>query len=360
MIKTRFAVLFAAFSSICLHAADDSISSFQLETTDPVVLDLVSTEHEIVARNKDAYTVYVRAAKLDVFLFHYPSAIMLQKDIHTEVDQKFKEGGYRSFLEIQEDLNLWVQDYGEWAELRTYGESGRGLPLLSLVLGKGTEDAPQILLTAATHGDELITTEVLMRLTEELLRAAQSDSDQSESSERIQNFLSNNRIHIIPVISPDSFTQRRRYVGAVDPNRNFPWPQRDQINSIPSIKALRTYVKENAITKAMDFHAHGKLVMFPWAYTQSQLDGPQREHYEALAASMTEKNQYRYGQISRILYTAKGSSADYWHWKLGALSIAIELGRSKVPNANRIEKIVDEAREMTFRFIEGITAPQPR
>ena len=67
---------------------------------------------------------------------------------------------------------------------------------------------------------------------------------------------------------------------------------------------------------------------------------------------MAETNGYAVGQISRIIYIAQGSSADYYHWETGSLSYGIELATSKAPETSAIPQVVDEAREMTWRFVE--------
>ena len=67
---------------------------------------------------------------------------------------------------------------------------------------------------------------------------------------------------------------------------------------------------------------------------------------------MAEENNYRNGQISEIIYIARGSSSDYFYWNKGTMAFAYEVGYSKAPSSDQIPKIIDEVKESTWRFIE--------
>ena len=57
-------------------------------------------------------------------------------------------------------------------------------------------------------------------------------------------------------------------------------------------------------------------------------DSGDEARFDEIAAAMADENGYSYGQISRVIYTAEGSSSDYFYWRHKSLSIAIELGQS--------------------------------
>ena len=70
------------------------------------------------------------------------------------------------------------KSYPGLAKVIKYGKSNKGRELLALKISDNvaTDEAePKVLLTAATHGDELITVEVLMELTKQILAGYKSD-----------------------------------------------------------------------------------------------------------------------------------------------------------------------------------------
>ena len=67
---------------------------------------------------------------------------------------------------------------------------------------------------------------------------------------------------------------------------------------------------------------------------------------------MAEENRYRYGPISRVIYIARGSSADFYYGHNNGLALGIELTTSKFPRASRIPRVVKEASEMTWNYLE--------
>ena len=68
--------------------------------------------------------------------------------------------------------------------------------------------------------------------------------------------------------------------------------------------------------------------------------------------TMAAANGYQVGQISRILYVAEGSSADYYYWKHQSLSYGVEITTDKSPPSSSIPSVTTEDREMIWKFIE--------
>lgn len=68
---------------------------------------------------------------------------------------------------------------------------------------------------------------------------------------------------------------------------------------------------------------------------------------------MSQTNGYRTGQIADVMYVAKGSSADFYSWKMNTAALAIELSRGTVSNAQELARLVDEIDEPLMRFVEA-------
>jgi predicted deacylase len=219
---------------------------------------------------------------------------------------------------------------------------------MMLTVGRGQES--QVMLTAATHGDELITVEVLLALTERLVAG-------DGISPRLTSILNSRLIHIVPVVNPDGFSSQDRYEGDTDPNRSYPAPGREKNRPTPSIAALIRFFQATPIKASVDFHASGSLVMYPWAYTDDAIEDTaagKAAEFSQLAANMAAQNSYRSGQISRILYPAVGSSCDFYFWKKQSRSLAIELGSEKVPHPSEIPEYIESQVESTWVFLESI------
>ncbi|MEZ4741868.1 MAG: M14 family zinc carboxypeptidase [Bdellovibrionota bacterium] len=257
--------------------------------------------------------------------------------------------GYRTFAQVQAALQTLAAQHPQFVHLSQIGISDEGRPQWVLKLSdnaQNDEEEPELMITAATHGDEIITTETTLRFVEELVAGY-------GTNERITNIIDNNEIFFIPVVNPDGFTKRERYAAGRDPNRDYPWPEKEQRVSVPCIDNLIKFFHSRNIVGSIDFHAFGELVMYPWAYSRQAPDSADQLIFANLANQMSEINAYTAGQISQVIYIAKGSSADYYYWKNNTIATAVELTRSKAPNSDQIPRILDETREMTLRFLEN-------
>jgi hypothetical protein len=307
----------------------------------------ISRSYEIVKKLSKGYEVYVLEEEAANFLKIAPKAILLKRNIHQSErnDLAKKIVNYRDFRDVENDLLKLVKDYPQLTSLEIYGVSKEGRNLYSLKISSGGDNKPKLLITAATHGDELITTEVLFSLTNELLSSY-------GKSPRLTKIIDTKDIYIVPVVSPDSFEARERYVQRKDPNRSYPWPDNTTNKPVDVIEGMINYTNKYKFTGSLDLHAYGKLVMYPWAYTKKAPPSNDESGFRDLTLSMARDNQYTTGQISTTIYVAEGSSADYFYWKSKTKAIAVEIGREKIPHFSKIPAIVNESREMIWTFLE--------
>ncbi len=337
------------FFALCLSPseAQEVIRNYHILSSDKN-LDVIAKKFEIVKKDHAGFEVYVPEELVQNFLKLSPHATLLEKNIHGQSLEQKTQGAsqYRKFSDVENDLKKLALKYKDIVSLETYGQSKAGRLLYSLRVSTAPEaNHPKLLITAATHGDELITTEVLFILLNELLEGAQTNS-------RLAKILNSRDIYFIPVVSPDSFENRERYVGGKDPNRSFPWPQNINNRGVDVIDALINYTDKMKFNGSLDLHAYGKLVMYPWGYTKKTPDAADEVVFSDLVQSMARDNQYKAGQISTTIYVAQGSSADYFYWKSKTRAIAAELGTQKIPDYSRIPLIANEAREMVWTFLE--------
>lgn len=332
-----------------LYAAEQ-IRSYEV-SVNPMRMNQIAESFEVVKKKGSSYEVYVKEEDLAKFLSLAPHAKLLLKNIQAEYKSQdfisqLNLSKYRTFSDVERDLGLLAEKYKDLATLETYGKTKEGRKLYALKVSTSkSQNKPQLMITAATHGDELITVEVLFALMNELLAGYGQDS-------RLTKMLDGRDLFFIPVVSPDSFEARERYVQGIDPNRSFPWPLNTANKPLDCIQALMDFSQAHNFSGSLDLHAYGKLVMFPWGHTKNAPSAKDEVLFKDLVSSMARENQYTAGQISTTIYVAKGSSADYFYWQKNTQAIAAELGNQKVPPFNNIPKIVTEAREMMWTFFE--------
>jgi carboxypeptidase T len=342
--------LYLSFTNVF---ATELIRSYEV-VANPMRMNQIADRFEVVKKNKGSYEVYVKEQDLIAFLKIAPRAKLLSTNIHSIFQSddkavKLNLSLYRTFSDVERDLNLIVKNYKEIASLETYGTTIEGRKLYALKISSPKKffkaNKPEVMVTAATHGDELITVEVLFSLINELLQGYGKDS-------RLTKIIESRDLYFIPVVSPDSFEGRERYVQGLDPNRSFPWPENPTNKSVDCIQGLMDFTNAHHFVGSLDLHAYGKLVMYPWGYTKTPPNSKDNVIFNDLVQAMARDNQYTAGQISTTIYVAKGSSADYFYWKKETQAIAVELANQKVPPFSTIPKIVTQAREMMWTFLE--------
>ncbi|WP_127716833.1 M14 family zinc carboxypeptidase [Halobacteriovorax sp. HLS] len=345
--------LVLVLSLITLVANAETIKSFSVSKSNSKISE-IATSFEIVENREKDFIVYVLDSKTDKFNRMAPLAKLISEDINKELKNKSQKiQGYHSFEEVQSIAKELEQSFPTLAKIEHYGTSKNGLPLFALKITKDAKKSNKVkksMLTSATHGDELITVEVLLSLSRMLLESYGKD-------DRLTRIVDESETYFIFVVNPEGFTRRSRYAGGIDPNRQYPWPGNpNRSTPVKSIDSLMKFYKEKDFKGSIDFHAYGKMVMFPWGYTRDLINSSDHEHFNLLTKDMAKENRYKSGPISRVIYVAKGSSADFYYEHNGGSAIAVELGNRKVPHHTKIAAVVEQAREMTWKFLDSIVA----
>ncbi|MBX9767550.1 MAG: succinylglutamate desuccinylase/aspartoacylase family protein, partial [Bdellovibrionales bacterium] len=205
-------LLFGA--SIAL-AIQPTISSYLVRGLADSAVQKIAEEFEVSRTKGNTFEVIVPAHRRVDFLRLAPGARLLEADVSQEIRKTFlrartlKQGAdnYHSFPEVVKLLSDTAAANPKLTQLVNYGTSKLGKPLLALRVSgqlKSKNAIPRVLLTAATHGDEIITTEILLTLMKTMITKASSDP-------RIQAILSSVEVTFIPVVNPDGFSEQNRY-----------------------------------------------------------------------------------------------------------------------------------------------------
>lgn len=344
MNKIIFLLLGLLF--IQLTNASEKISSFLVDASDKN-FEKIANQFEVVRKHGSQFEVYVLENKLNYFKLLSPSSKLIDENIHAHFQQNLANG-YKNYAEVEKTLNSFVVKYSDFLTLENYGQSKNGKTLYALKFNvkNSVENKEEVMITGATHGDELMPVEVLLKIMDELFSNYGKDS-------RITKMLETKVIYFIPVVSPDSFESRSRYVEGSDPNRSYPWPENLKNKPVGVIDSLIKFFHSHNILASMDLHAYGRLVMYPWGYTtMAPSSAPDVSKMADIVSTMAKENEYQHGQISTTIYVAKGNSADYYYWKNKTKAIAVEIGDDKIPNISKLPSYVNESREMFYKFLE--------
>lgn len=335
-------LLFFSFTAFAHN--NSTLRTYHLIRPETKTIDAVADEFEVVKKLADGFEIYVPESKAKRFLELAPTAELIPIS-HLK---SFETAGYRNITQVEQELKKLVLQYPTLAKLETYGTTASGHTLYALKVSDNVhidEDEPELMITAATHGDEIITVEVEMELIILLLQNYEKDP-------RLTKMIKEKELYFIPVVNPQGYSQRDRYANNTDPNRDYPYPGDENKKSVDCIDSLLKWFHSRNIKGSIDLHAYGKLIMFPWAYTKTSPPKDDETNFQYLTNSMAEINKYEAGQISKIIYVAKGSSADYYYWKNRTFALGIELSTSKAPPFVAVPKVIEESKEMIWRFIE--------
>jgi hypothetical protein len=184
---------------------------------------------------------------------------------------------YPTYPQYLEMMQYFALTYPDICRLDTFGTSVEGRLLLALNISDqadADEPEPELLYTAAIHGDELVGIVLLLRLAHSLLEAYGNDSE----VDRLVNGLS---IWINPMSNPDGIYAadeglsmkgaQRMNLDGVDLNRDFPQPGLDAAfdtaGRARETIAMMEFLHERRFTLAANLHSGAEVVNYPWDHT---------------------------------------------------------------------------------------------
>ncbi|MCF8059940.1 MAG: DUF2817 domain-containing protein [Bacteriovoracaceae bacterium] len=210
-----------------------------------------------------------------------------------------------------------------------YGVSIKGNPLTALILESQNMPITKLaLVTGATHGNEYLN--IADRLTEALL-----DSEANV----LENYLaSGGALIVVPIVNPDGYERRRRgNARNADVNRDWPNSKNPQPSEFkqPESQALANLVNNylsahpfTGLNFALDYHCCvDGMLLKPWGYEKGKyMTQSESDRYDYFIDPM---NKYfpkpgKVGTPPDLLYTADGTTLDYWYDKYGAVSLTYE------------------------------------
>jgi hypothetical protein len=251
---------------------------------------------------------------------------------------------------MEQKLKQFQTQYPELATLETYGTSRQNRPeyVMTITSKKAGFAKPDLMITAATHGNETITVDVVLGLMNKLLAGYGKD-------QRITDMVDQHTLRFVPAVCVDSYVAQTRENEGRDPNRDYPYPSVPSRSSVGCTRDIMAFADSHDLAGSMDYHAAASMIMFPWAYTYSHIPQADYQKLDQLTTYMAEANGFEHGDIASTIYVAPGSSADYYYWKKHTMATAIEVSHDYAASGEHFDDIVTENTESTWRFIESFT-----
>lgn len=256
-------------------------------------------------------------------------------------------------------LRALAQAHPETTRLVTVSP-GVAAPVLALEIdptGRFARRAPALLVQGGVHGNEWISSHVVLRLAELV-----AGGHQALPVGLVARF--------VPVVNPDGFARAQRHARDAtgppyDANRDFPVPGRIATSSRPLVRALRQYARRGKVVAVLDYHSAAECILWPWAYTKARAPAGVAE-LAAVARTMAASVGFCAGQVADVIgYKHQGTAADWYQHALGASSLLLELGSVDDPGSQRPEQIlIDQERPFAsfLRYLarrHRLAAPAP-
>lgn len=248
---------------------------------------------------------------------------------------------FHSHDEINQRLRSLASKHKDIAKVRVVATTTGGREVLALEVdsdGKLDRKDPVLLVHGGIHGNEWISTEVVLHLAEVTLAFQ-------------EEFAGGLRFHFVPVISADGYDEDKRKPldpegVRYDPNREFPVPfEKNPPESRPLIMAFRKYARRGRLVGVLDYHAPAECFLWPWAFSKTREPrgiAPLKEVVEEMARSVG----YCFGQTSVVIsYPHKATAQDFFARKYGAAAVLMELGHLRGPERDEAaQELIEQER----------------
>jgi carboxypeptidase T len=303
--------------------------------------------------------------------------------------------GFHTFAEVAADVAATATAHPDIVSRFSIGKSYQGRDLWAVKISDNValdENEPEVLYDGGTHADEHMSVEMTLRILHWYADGYGSDT-------RITNIVNSREIWIVFQVNPDGAEydiaggrfhhwrkNRQPNSGTTaigtDLNRNFGYRWGLEGNtsanpraityrgprafSAPETRAMRDFLASRVvggrqqIKTAITFHEFGRLVMWPYGYTYTDIPGDMTKQDHAALATMGKRmaayNGYHPEQASD-LYLTSGTTRDYEYGTYRIFSFTFELSNRDYPNDNWIAGETGRNREAVLYLAERAGCP---
>ena len=301
---------------------------------------------------------------------------------------------YKNPQMVEQLLRALHARHPKHTRLETLGHSRQGRPILALALAHDLQESdprPAILLNAAHHGNEPISTEIAFDALDHLLQSAAHTPE-------VKGWLREVVLWVVPQVNPDgahTFLERSWRAGrkngrdldqdgqhdldeGVDLNRNYPFAwgtlpkgsspdpthhhfRGDSPGSEPETQAIMRLVARERFLASLSYHTGTVCLLAPYTI-DGVADPTPNEAWavaEQLAQAMPLHPEGRLFRVRRNLYPVDGTDQDWMRHTHGTVAILVEATR-QTPKQTCLRRAVTRANspswaELLRRVVAGPT-----
>jgi hypothetical protein len=295
---------------------------------------------------KNTLKIQIAAASILTFMLF---ALSCEREYPDEV----KSYAYYTLDEVNSFIEEAHAANPSITKIEQVGTSVEDKPIKALVISNNPsslEMEPRVRISAGIHGNEKLTTEILIRYVDYLLREFNNENTE------IINLINSRYIVIIPIINPDGYVSSRRYnANGVDLNRNFSrkWSGDYSVHgsaafSEPESLAVSEYSLKKKFTTGITLHSGAVIVNMPFDYGKESLGifPLENDLVEYMGLVYAESGVHPFNTHPDILrspyvdrgtinggdwYVITGSMQDWSYLDAGCLDYTVEIAKSKYP-----------------------------
>jgi carboxypeptidase T len=303
--------------------------------------------------------------------------------------------GYHSYTELTTEVAAVAAAHPNIVKRFSIGTSYQGRQLWAVKISDNVnvdEPEPEVMFDGTHHSDEHMATEMTLHILHWLVDGYGVDP-------RITNIVNYHEIWIVFLVNPDGaeydisggrfhFWRKNRQPSpgtssiGTDINRNYSYhwcidgrtsanPQAITYHgpspfSSPEDRAMRDFLASRVVNgrqqirMAITFHEYGRLVMWPYGYTLTDVpaDMTTQDHasLSIIGKHMAATNGYRPEQASD-LYISNGTSRDYQYGVYRIFAYTFELSAKDYPDDSLIASETGRNKEAVLYLIERSWCP---
>lgn len=257
---------------------------------------------------------------------------------------------------------------------KTQGGSDRDLWVMRLTNEQKTESKPKLFLVSEHHARELATVEVLLKFVDYLTQNYGTDQE-------VTDILDTREVWVMPMANPDGHVKAENGQNwrkntnnsngcsggsppesyGTDTNRNYDtgWGQGGSSSSScaatyrglaggseSEVDGIKKLAEKENFNLLISYHSYSQLVLFPWGCSALGSQTAHHQQFQVIAAKLSELTKinpqdapYRYGQPQDILYSACGTTDDWFYQTFQKPAFTFEIGTTFWPSCQSLETI---------------------
>ncbi|RMG63204.1 MAG: choice-of-anchor D domain-containing protein [Calditrichaeota bacterium] len=247
--------------------------------------------------------------------------------------------GYHDYYGTLNLVDSLLQQFPNLIQKVTYGFSLGSKELYAVKISdhvQTDEAEPEVAFDGCHHGDEIMSSECIVRFMRDLCTQYGSDP-------QITRLVNEREIWIYPFANPDGRQALTRYNNAgVDINRDWGymwdgWGGSTAAYSQPETQAMLRWYLDHQFVIAQTGHGGAELISHPWSYRPDP--SPDHAFVNFLAGGYATSSGYPslpYGPGFSGLYPINGSAKDTYYGIRGSMAWTLEVSSNKTPPASQI------------------------